>query len=70
MYFNVYYFPQFGFSWVSKKEHGVCDFAGDVLHRLRRISNSVSKEELEKALQDVREWDRYKGKLKAWLEGN
>ena len=45
---------------------GVSD---DVKARLRRIANSTSEEEIQTAIKDLKEWDRYNGKVKAWFEG-
>ena len=48
----------------------MADIADFVRARLRRIANSVTQKELEDSLKDFCAWGRYKGKLKAWFEGN
>ena len=57
------------FSWTNKRDNRVFDVAEMVRSRLRRISNSINKEEMQLALKDLRSWNRYKGKIKAWFEG-
>ena len=50
-------------------EHGVADAADAVVTRFRRIANSVTVKEIKEFPHDLHVWSRYKGRLKAWLEG-
>ena len=42
----------------------------DLKGRLCRIAHSVTKKELNEAIDDLRNWELYQEKLKTWVEGN
>ena len=50
-----------------KSDNGVANTANDVKCRLRRIANSLTKEDALNTVNDFRNWDRFKGKLRNWL---
>ena len=43
--------------------------ANDVKCKLRRIANCLTKEDALNTVNDFRNWDRFKGKLRNWLNG-
>ena len=50
-------------------KHGVADVADAAVTRFRRLANSVTVKEIKESPDDLHVWSRYKGRLKAWLEG-
>ena len=45
------------------------NIADDVKCRLRRIANSLTKEDVLSAVSDFRNRDHFKGKLRNWFNG-
>ena len=43
--------------------------ADDVKAKLRRIAHSVNETQVKEAVQSLKSWDRYEGKLKSWFQG-
>ena len=43
--------------------------ADDVKARLRRIARSMNETQVKEAVQSLKSWDRYEGKLKSWFQG-
>ena len=77
---QAYSFVSFGFSlksniasylfrWVNKVKNGVSYIADDVKCRLGRIAHSNNINELHATADDLRNWEIFQGKLKAWIEG-
>ena len=55
--------------WVNKKSNGVFMIAEEVKCRLRRIANSHTIAECQKAISDFRSWEHFnKGRLADWFE--
>ena len=57
------------FRWINKVKNSVSHIADDVKCRLLRIAHSNNINELHAALDDLRNWEFFQGKLKAWIEG-
>ena len=53
---------------MNKAKNGVENVADQVKCRLRRIAHANNREELQSAVADLRKWEFYQGKLKAWIE--
>ena len=53
--------------WVNKAKNGVSNIVNDVKYRLRRIANSITVEDMEKAIYDLTSWEFFKDKLKSWF---
>ena len=49
--------------WMSKADHGISIYAEEVKFRLRRIANSLNKEELRTALAVFYNWEKYTERL-------
>ena len=43
--------------------------ADDVKARLRRIAHSINETQVKEAVQSLKSWDRYEGKLKSRIQG-
>ena len=37
--------------------------------KLQRIAHSVNETKVKEAVQSLKSWDRYEGKLKSWFQG-
>ena len=55
--------------WVNKAKNGVSNIVDGVKYRLRRIANSITVEDMEKAIYDLTSWEFFKDKLKSWFNG-
>ena len=47
----------------------MANIADDVKCKLRRIANSLTKEDALNAVNNFRNWDHFKGKLRNWFNG-
>ena len=43
--------------------------ADDIKVKLQRIAHSVNETKVKEAVQSLKSWDRYEGKLKSWFQG-
>ena len=54
--------------WFSKKENGYAGMKGDMICKLRRIAISMTGEECDKAIDDLKESEYWSGKLQEYME--
>ena len=54
--------------WVVKQSNNVSMIADDAKCRLRCIANSLSIDECNKAVNDFRSWEHYRGQLVGYFE--
>ena len=59
----------FLFTWFYKAKNGVSHISDDIKCRLRSITHSNNVTELHAAIDDLRDWEFFQGKLKAYIEG-